>query len=74
MRQLEEAEVKLEEGTKSNMMAATRRAGTAHPFGAHEFTPVFSGVCSIFSCLCLVDHCVSFVFSRLGIVLSCPLI
>jgi hypothetical protein len=27
--------------------------------------PVFSGVCSIFSCLCLVDHCLSFIFSRL---------
>jgi hypothetical protein len=26
---------------KSNMMAATRGAGTAYPFGAHEFTPGF---------------------------------
>jgi hypothetical protein len=62
VRQLEEAEVKLEEVekegveiekalkediihhrvcNKSNMMAATRGAGTAYPFGAHEFTPGF---------------------------------
>jgi hypothetical protein len=28
-----------------NTTGATRGAGTAYPFGAPEFTPVFSGVC-----------------------------
>jgi hypothetical protein len=39
VRQLEEAEVKLEEVEKEG--AATRGAGTAYPFGAYEFTPGF---------------------------------
>jgi hypothetical protein len=54
MRQLEEAEIKLEEVEKEgveiekalkedikSMLTATRGAGTAYPFGAHEFTPGF---------------------------------
>jgi hypothetical protein len=38
-------------------------AGTAYPSGAHEFTPVFSGVRvtrSLVLCVCLVDCCLSF--------------
>ena len=39
------------------------RAGTAYPSGAHEFTPVFSGVHnarSLVLCVCFVDRCLSF--------------
>ena len=46
-----------------NTMGATSGAGPVYPFGAHEFTPVFSGVRitrSLVLYVCFVDHCLSF--------------
>jgi hypothetical protein len=42
---------------------ATSGAGTAYPFGAPEFIPVFSGVCvtqSLVLYVCFLDRCLSF--------------
>jgi hypothetical protein len=47
-----------------NTTGATSGARTAHPSGAPEFTPVFSGVRvtrSLVLCVCFVDRCLSFV-------------
>jgi hypothetical protein len=53
-----------------NTTGATSGARTAHPSGAPEFTPVFSGVRvtrSLVLCVCFVDRCLSFVlFSSPG--------
>ena len=52
-----------------NTTGATSGAGTACPSGAHEFTPVFSGVCvtrSLASCVCFVDCCLSFCILPFG--------
>jgi len=46
-----------------NTRVATRGARTAYPSGAHELTPVFSGVrvtLSLVLCVCFVDRCLSF--------------
>ena len=53
-------------------MDATSGAGTAYPFGAPAFTPVFSAVGvtrSLVLCVCFVDLCLSFVLFLLAIVL-----
>jgi len=54
-------------------MGVTSGAGTAHPSGAPEFTPVFSGVRvtrSLVLYVCFVDRYLSFVLFLLAIVLS----
>ena len=46
-----------------NTTGATSGAGTAYPFEAPDFTPVFSGVRvtrSLVLCVCFVDRCLSF--------------
>ena len=48
---------------KINTTGATSGAGTAYPFGAHEFTPVFSGVRVAQSLVFCVVHCKSSFFS-----------
>jgi hypothetical protein len=57
---------------KINTTGATSGTGTAYPFGAHEFTPVFSGVRVAQSLVFCVVHCKSsfFPFSILSIILS----
>ena len=47
----------------SFIKGATSGAGTAYPFEAPDFTPVFSGVRvtrSLVLCVCFVDRCLSF--------------
>jgi hypothetical protein len=46
-------------GVYSYPMGVTSGAGTAYPYRASEFTPVFSGVRvtrSLVLCVCLSDH------------------
>jgi len=48
-----------------NTTGATSGAGTAHPSGAPEFTPVFSGVCVVRSLIFCVVFCRSSLFGLL---------
>ena len=61
--------------TENKTTGATSEAGSTYPPGAHEFTPVFSGVHytrSLVLYVCFVDRC-PFVLFLLAIVLSGPL-
>jgi hypothetical protein len=55
-------------------MDATSGAGTAYPFGAPAFTPVFSAVGvtrSLVLCVCFVDRCLSFCSFSFGHCVVC---
>jgi hypothetical protein len=53
----------------------TSGAGTAHPSGAPEFTPGFSGVrvtLSVVLCVCFADRCLYFRPFTFGHCVICP--
>ena len=57
-------------------MGANSGTGTANPSGAHEFTPVFSGVRvtrSLVLYVCFVDHCLSIRHFSIGHCVVCLL-
>jgi hypothetical protein len=57
-----------------NTTGATNGAGTAYPFGAPEFTPVFSGVRvtrSLVLYVCFPDRCLSFCAFSFGHCVVC---
>jgi hypothetical protein len=56
------------------MTVATSRAGTAHPSGALEFTPIFSGVCVAQSLIFSFVICILSTIGCLAIVMSLFLI
>jgi hypothetical protein len=56
------------------MTVATSRAGTAHPSGALEFTPIFSGVCVAQSLIFSFVICILSTIGFLAIVMSLFLI
>ena len=57
-------------------LSITSGTGTAHPSGAHEFRPIFSGVHatrSLVLYVCFVDRCLSFYLFSFGHCVVCPL-